>query len=147
MMERLSELGYPSTHLTIQNRMAPEILRLSKALAYEDLKCGPFAPKCGEVRWIHVDGSEKEVDHSFANPEEASAIQDIVSQMEEEDKSKTVILCPYSGTVSIGVVQTNGVEVCTVDSFQGKEMENVLLSIVRTGKTMGFWEDRRRLVA
>ena len=147
LMERLLQNGYPSTNLTVQNRMAPEILRLTNSLAYGNLECGSYAPTRGQVTWIQVNGTEQEVDHSFANAEEVSAAERIVEEMEEEDKDKTVILCPYAAQCRLMLSKKMGVQVCTVDSFQGKEMEHVLLSVVRTGHHgMGFWEDKRRIV-
>ena len=33
----------------------------------------------------------------------------------------------------------------TIDSFQGKEAEAIILTTVRTGNQTGFWNDYRRL--
>ena len=37
------------------------------------------------------------------------------------------------------------VAVHTLDSFQGKEADVIILSTVRTGNHIGFWNDYRRL--
>jgi ATP-dependent RNA/DNA helicase IGHMBP2 len=63
------------------------------------------------------------------------------------------VISPYAGQVSLlraklrGTPGGHGVEVATVDSFQGREKEAILLSLVRSNDrgNVGFLADRRRL--
>jgi len=59
---------------------------------------------------------------------------------------RTVLLTPYSAQLRRLRSSRSGVEAYTVDSFQGKEADAVVLSLVRTpGSGSGFWSDPRRL--
>ena len=39
----------------------------------------------------------------------------------------------------------NDLQIHTVDSFQGKEADAVIMTTVRSGNNVGFWNDYRRL--
>ena len=144
-MERMVQNGYPSTHLCVQNRMCPAIMNLVNSLEY-DLKCGPHAPQEGTVEWVRVPGTENEVEHSFTNEDEVNSTVELVKRLDDEEKRKAVVLCPYAAQCRLMLSRRMGVQVHTVDSFQGKEADIVFLSVVRTGKKgMGFWSDVRRV--
>ena len=56
-----------------------------------------------------------------------------------------VVITPYAAQVQLLLSRKAGVEVHTVDSFQGREADVVVLSVVRDGSGgPGFWQDARR---
>jgi superfamily I DNA and/or RNA helicase len=64
----------------------------------------------------------------------------------EAPDASVVVLCPYLAQCRAALARGTGVPVHSVDSFQGREADVVVLSIVRRGDACGFWEDARRLV-
>ena len=146
LMERLVvDLAYGNVRrLEEQNRMAPELLAFPNAAFYGGvLRCGPRAPSAGtvEVRVVS-DGREERVrETTYRNAAEADAAAELVA-----DEEGAVIITPYSGQVQLLLAQRTNREVHTVDSFQGREADFVVLSVVRDGSAgIGFWEDERRL--
>ena len=89
---------------------------------------------------------------TYSNPGEAELAaqigKDASSQREEGDADRSVvILCPYDGQKQAVQSHLPGVPVHTIDSFQGREADVVVLSLVRTGESgAGFWRDERRVV-
>lgn len=147
MMERLLSLGYENvTRLTIQNRMAPSLLSLPNSLFYDDeLVCGEFAPKEGGVEVVCLDeAKEEECGSSFSNRTEAEEAVQIASKLKEEGES-VVIITPYAAQVKLLLSHRSNVEVHTIDSFQGREADCVVLSCVRdASRGIGFWSEERR---
>ena len=141
MMERLLRLSYPSVKLNVQNRMAPEILALvNDALYNGKLECGPFAPKSGAVLFVDSDGTETCISKSYKNDGEAEKASTFA-----EDGA--VFISPYKAQCQLLLSKKTGCPVHTVDSFQGREADIVILSTVRDGSSgIGFWEDMRRVV-
>ncbi|MFW5948505.1 MAG: AAA domain-containing protein [Halolamina sp.] len=97
---------------------------------------------------------------SYRNPAEAEIVADEVAALRERgvDQSAIGVITPYTGqigcirnTLADRDVQTRGIKVNTVDSFQGSEREVILLSLVRSNdrNASGFLtfgdEGRRRL--
>ena len=147
LMQRLLSQGYGNvTCLTVQNRMCPEILKYPNEQFYEGkLTCGPHAPATGSVEHVFVEGREEEDGTSFYNLAEVHAIQSLVSEM--TDLASLVIICPYVAQCRRILALGMGVQTHTIDSFQGREEDTVIVSIVRDGtKGMGFWNDYRRVV-
>ena len=57
-----------------------------------------------------------------------------------------MLLSPYASQCRLLLAQKSGCEVHTIDSFQGREADVVVLSLVRDGtRGFGFFEDARRL--
>ena len=143
-MERLLSLAYSNVvQLSIQNRMAPEILAFPHEQMYNgSLRQGPHAPLHGRVEVVQVpDGAEETIGTSFRNRPEAVA----VAELARKDEG-AVIITPYAAQAHALLSQASGREVHTVDSFQGREADTVILSVVRDGSAgLGFWEDSRRL--
>ncbi|KXA88715.1 hypothetical protein AKJ61_04350, partial [candidate division MSBL1 archaeon SCGC-AAA259B11] len=88
---------------------------------------------------------------SKENPKEAHIATSISSKflglgLEPED---IAIIAPYDDQVDLinGRIEEENLEVDTVDGFQGREKEVVILSLVRSNreKNVGFLEDVRRL--
>lgn len=166
MLERLLDaLQYKeTTALTVQHRMAPEILAVTNARFYAGaLTCGAHAPSCGHVVRVELaedDVREEAVGTSFANAREVEACAAEVRKVmaacdrdsDNEDVTTTrcprvVLLTPYAAQARRLLAQRTGVEVHTIDSFQGREADTVVLSAVRDGSAgVGFWNDARRVV-
>lgn len=146
LMERLIESDYDNVrNLTEQNRMAPEILRLANELVYDGtLTCGPHAPLKGnvEVRLL-PNGREESDGTSYRNAAEVDAAVEILRDAEEN----AVFLCPYVSQCKLFLTRGTSRPVHTIDSFQGREAETVVLSMVRDGTagSLGFWSDLRRV--
>ena len=61
--------------------------------------------------------------------------------------SPPVLIAPYAAHCRLLLAQGTRCEVHTVDSFQGREADAVVLCLVRDGsRGAGFWSDARRLV-
>lgn len=146
LMERLMAQGYDNaTSLTEQNRMCPEILALTNGRFYDGrLTCGPHAPLSGTVRIVEVqDGREMSEGTSYYNPREVDEVQKIC----RETSSTVTVLCPYVAQCRRILALGLGVAVYTIDSFQGRETDTVVVSLVRDGTAgLGFWSDYRRFV-
>lgn len=150
LMERLLvDCQYEGVvRLRSQNRMAPQIMELSNRFLYGGtLSCGPHAPLSGrvEVRLLE-DGAEEEHGSSYRNRAEAEAVKQLAAELEEEGVlDQTVVLTPYAAQCTCILAQKTGVPVHTIDSFQGREAEVVVVSMVRSGPGFGFWADERRV--
>ncbi|CAH6720232.1 DNA polymerase alpha-associated DNA helicase A [[Candida] jaroonii] len=57
------------------------------------------------------------------------------------------IISPYNAQVSLLKKQLEGIEISTVDGFQGREKEVIIITLVRSNDNgeIGFLKDRRRL--
>ena len=146
LMERLMTQRYDNvTSLTEQNRMCPEILALTNERFYDGrLACGPHAPTSGVVRIVDVlDGQEMADGTSYYNSKEVEEVQKICS----DTSSRVTVLCPYVAQCRRILALGLGVAVHTIDSFQGREADTVVVSMVRDGTAgLGFWSDYRRFV-
>ena len=150
LMERLVvDLTYDNAiTLTEQNRMAPELLAFPNAEFYDgSLTTGPHAPASGRVRVVHADrGAEEACGTSWCNRAEAATAAAEVRRLATTDGT-AVLLAPYAAQCKLLLAQRTGYEVHTVDSFQGREADTVVLCVVRDGSSgFGFWADYRRLV-
>lgn len=147
LMERLVvNLHYPATELIVQHRMAPQLLSFPNATFYENrLTTGSGAPSHGTVEWIHVEEGKEEVigGTSMGNRAEAHRVGDLARDLEEN----AILLAPYTAQCRLLLAESTGREVHTIDSFQGREADTVILSMVRDGSvgSVGFWSDPRRL--
>jgi len=177
LFERLIELGVNSTMLLEQYRMHPCIAEFPSRQSYNGLlknavsKEMRLAPNGiiwpdfdNPVAFLPVEGGEvvSEDGHSRANPAEAGwVLQMVDSLLEGGDISTTDIgiISPYNGQVraihdlleSSGGLEKegkwNGIEVRSVDGYQGREKEVIILSAVRSNPdgNVGFLDDSRRL--
>ena len=177
LFERLIEMGVNSTMLLEQYRMHPCIAEFPSRQSYDGLlKNGVtsenrIAPNGiiwpdfdNPVAFLPVEGGEivSADGHSKANPTEAGWVLRIIdSLLDGEDISPDDIgvITPYNGQVraihdlmeSSGGLENNGkwngIEVRSVDGYQGREKEVIVFSAVRSNPegNVGFLDDSRRL--
>ena len=140
---------------------AENILQLVNAAScswYSESMLGPL------VFWDVKTGSEESVSKSLKNEQEARTVEQIVRTLlrkypEENWKDKIAVVTPYAEQVRVirdrlrqvfGVPESKPcpVEVNTVDGFQGREKDCVIVSTVRAsdeGDSIGFLRDARRM--
>ncbi|KAF8694890.1 hypothetical protein HU200_037991 [Digitaria exilis] len=187
MFERLQRAGYPVIMLTTQYRMHPEISRFPSSHFYENklLDGAAMAEKSasfhdndclGPYMFFDVaDGREhcgrNAATQSLCNEFEASAALEILTYLKnryplEFSSRKIGIITPYRSQLSLlrskftsffGPEIVAEMEINTVDGFQGREVDILVLSTVRasnssddrhhTGeaRSIGFVADVRRM--
>ncbi|RUM27684.1 MAG: IGHMBP2 family helicase, partial [Aquifex sp.] len=105
------------------------------------------------IVFIDVEGIEEQRNGStsYYNEKEASICKEIVdSLMRVGLKAKDIgVISPYEDQVNLleEILEDSEVEVKTVDGFQGREKEVIIISLVRANKEedIGFLKDYRRL--
>lgn len=152
LMERLVlEEKYPYDLLSVQRRMHDSIFQFCNDSFYSSSLTTEFgkgeeilSPPAGVIDV--KEGKVEKAGTSFRNLEEASVcVQEAKSILSLNPSFSVVILSPYSSQVREIISLNPGVPVHTVDSFQGKEADVVILSVVKQ-VDMGFWNDHRRVV-
>jgi hypothetical protein len=152
MMERLMSLGVPSELLDVQRRMNPLIAEFSNMYCYQGkLKSDYKGDNKGvsPLEIIDIKGKEKKKGNSYYNVEEGKATIDLVTEI-SKTFNNIVVISPYKSQCQVledmlSSSNIKNVKVHTLDSFQGKEADVIILSTVRTGTQIGFWNDYRRL--
>ena len=84
---------------------------------------------------------------SLQNEGELNIVQKIMKR-ELLDPLKTAFISPYSGQVTAAKeVLPTSMRISTIDSFQGQEKENIIVSLVRSNDDgdIGFLKDYRRM--
>ncbi|XP_019077812.1 uncharacterized protein LOC100265030 isoform X2 [Vitis vinifera] len=186
MFERLQRAGYPVTMLTKQYRMHPEICRFpslhfydSKLLNGENMssKLAPFHETEGLGPYVFFDVVDGQESHgrnsgtfSLCNEREADAAVEVLRLFRKRHPSEFVggrigIITPYKCQLSLlrsrfssafGSSITSDMEFNTVDGFQGREVDILVLSTVRAAgpcsaasginsSSIGFVADVRRM--
>ncbi len=140
--------------LNTQYRMREAIAGFSSAYFYEGLlQTATYLNNTGKhIHFIDTAGTghneEKGKDgHSLQNEGELQIVQKILER-EQLDISQTAFISPYAGQVAIAKeMLPNGMRISTIDSFQGQEKENIILSLVRSNdeNEIGFLKDYRRM--
>lgn len=145
IMHRLIEIGVDMKLLDTQRRMHPKIVEFSNIHFYNNkLKTeysGDFDINPFEI--INVDGIENKIGNSFSNKEEVLK----VIELSKDFKSifdNIVVISPYQAQCDLLKKMDGNLNVHTLDSFQGREADMIILCTVRTS-TLGFWNDERRL--
>jgi superfamily I DNA and/or RNA helicase len=104
----------------------------------------------GKVRFIDMAGfgegeTQNELGSTY-NLDEVKAIDSLLKS-EQFNPEKTVILSPYSAQIT-QISEKLGTKwrVSTIDSMQGQEAENILISLTRSNENqeIGFLKDYRR---
>lgn len=174
LQERLVQLYGDSVcrPLLVQYRMHEEIMRYSSAQFYDDnLRADEsvaghhLSDMAGvaedelttqAVRFIDTSGSSFDEEReaagsSLGNPEEAALavkkVKDLIALgVRPED---IAIVTPYTAQVRLlrEGLDNDVVEIGSIDSFQGREKEAVIISLVRSnqGNEIGFLKDTRRM--
>ncbi len=177
LFERLNKCGIPAHMLKTQYRMHPVIREFPSARFYDNqLDDGCLAservPPAGilwpdwdnPLAFIPVDGLEQQDEEgsSRSNYAEAAKVLSIVKGLLEVGDITTKdigIITPYNGQVRVlsdlfeqaggrNVGEPfNGLEIKSVDGYQGREKEVIVFSTVRANEAgeVGFLSDRRRL--
>jgi regulator of nonsense transcripts 1 len=169
LFERLLSNGIPAHMLTTQYRMHPTIREFPSARFYENrLEDGCSSaqrpPVAGflwpdwdkPVSFVPVHGSEieEEAGSSRSNMDEAAIVIKIVNDLlapGDISAEDIGVISPYAGQVrlirSMMNDEIDGLEIKSVDGYQGREKEIIVLSTVRANENgiVGFLSDYRRL--
>lgn len=147
MMERLMSLGYKSTLLNTQRRMHPQIAQFPNNAFYEGKLETEFTESNGSLKpyeIIGINSHEERKGTSYINEIEAKVVVSLANKLKQH-YSDTIIISPYKGQIELLKKLDPSLVIHTVDSFQGKEADAIILTTVRSGKSVGFWQDTRRL--
>ena len=169
LFERLLSNGLPAHMLTTQYRMHPTIREFPSSRFYENrLEDGCTSadrpPAAGflwpdwdkPVAFVPVHGAEMEEESgsSRSNMDEAAVVIKIVNDLlapGDLTPEDIGVISPYSGQVRLiqGMLdgQIDGLEVKSIDGYQGREKEVIVLSTVRANDSgkVGFLSNYRRL--
>ncbi|KAI0693336.1 AAA domain-containing protein [Cytidiella melzeri] len=176
LFERLVILGNRPIRLQVQYRMHPCLSEFPSNMFYEGtLQNGVTAPerlrKNVDFPWpvpdtpmfFYQNLGQEEISSSgtsFLNRTEASNVEKIVTKFFKSGvvPSQIGVVTPYEGQRSyiVNYMQFNGtlkkdlykeIEVASVDAFQGREKDYIILSCVRSNEHqgIGFLNDPRRL--
>lgn len=149
LMTRLIQLGFNSELLSVQRRMHPDIAEFSNKYFYQGKLSSNYCPPSTNVpvpplQIINVNGQECQRGTSFYNTLEVNKVLEIEQQLRKHFK-EVIIISPYKEHCKALTDQNKDIQVHTIDSYQGKEAEAIILTTVRTGQQLGFWNDYRRL--
>ena len=165
LFRRLIDLGFESYMLSIQYRMHPAIASFPSFTFYNDLlKNGVDNmqrtdygsnfrwPGSAPLFFYHIDAQEEHssTGKSYVNQSEALAVVEIVKRLGARADigiitfydAQRVVITKYANSESI-----NNIEIASVDSFQGREKDYIILSCVRSNISagVGFLGNYRRL--
>lgn len=158
LFERLMSAGMPVSMLTEQHRMSPCIRafpshefyseRLTDAKVVSERLKPAWLPSCG-FAFLDMPFSQEEIDGtSYSNPGEAAYVTELVRLLYLRGARDLAVVSPYKRQVALirnHLRKYSGVEVNTVDGFQGREKDGVIISAVRSKESLGFVVDARRL--
>ena len=141
---------HPALLLNEQYRMDQAILDLVNPYFYSNQLNSAAFLATGKVRFIDMAGfgegeTQNELGSTY-NLDEVKAIDSLLKS-EQFHPEKTVILSPYSAQIT-QIAEKLGTKwrVSTIDSMQGQEAENILISLTRSNENqeIGFLKDYRR---
>lgn len=171
LFERLAHAGLKPHLLDCQYRMHPAISafpretfydgRLADGVTAEDRPApegypwpDPARPVCLEV---HAGAERKDGDSYYNELEAEGAAAAVLGLLQAGlDRAELGVVSPYGSQVRLlrrvlqrhGVAtlrEQGGVEVASVDSYQGREKDVIVFSAVRSGGGLGFVADWRRM--
>ncbi|NXP61827.1 SETX helicase, partial [Chloropsis cyanopogon] len=142
----------PVVQLTVQYRMHPDIClfpsnyvygkTLKTARAIEENRCSSEWPFQPYLIFDVADGREERDNDSYSNPREVKLVMELIRTIKEKRKDlglrRIGIITPYSAQKKKIQEQLDSVyknnspgEVDTVDAFQGREKDCIIVSCVR----------------
>lgn len=140
--------------LNIQYRMRQSIAGFSSNYFYNNLlNTAEHLSNTGtHITFIDTAGAGYNETHgpdgvSLQNEGELSILLQLLEK-ELPDPASTAFISPYSGQVAAAKeVLPKQIRISTIDSFQGQEKENIILSLVRSNEDgdIGFLKDYRRM--
>ncbi|OSZ79863.1 hypothetical protein CAP36_00945 [Chitinophagaceae bacterium IBVUCB2] len=140
--------------LNTQYRMRPAIAGFSSQYFYNGLllTAAHLIDVGIHLTFIDTAGSGYNEKHgpdgmSLQNEGELSIVQQLLER-ENLSSSATAFISPYSGQVTAAKeLLPSPMRISTIDSFQGQEKENIILSLVRSNDDgdIGFLKDYRRM--
>ena len=140
--------------LNTQYRMKEVIAGFSNNYFYNNQLLSPaHLQNTGtHITFIDTAGSGYNEEHgadgsSLQNKGELAIVQKLL-ETEELDPLKTAFISPYAGQVAAAKeVLSKQLRISTIDSFQGQEKENIIISLVRSNDDgdIGFLKDYRRM--
>ena len=177
LFERLNKCGVSTQMLTTQYRMHPIIREFPSARFYDNLlddgcskqqrqpPAGLLWPDWDNpLAFIPVDGSEQQDEDggSRSNIAEAAKVLSVVDgllEIGDLDTNDIGVITPYNGQVRVLAdlfeqaggrgqgEKYSGLEIKSVDGYQGREKEVIVFSTVRANEhgEVGFLSDKRRL--
>jgi len=144
----------PVILLNTQYRMKEVIAGFSSNYFYNNELLSPehLQNTGSHISFIDTAGSGYHEEHgadgsSLQNKGELAIVQKLL-QTEELDPLKTAFISPYAGQVAAAKeILSKQLRLSTIDSFQGQEKENIIISLVRSNDDgdIGFLKDYRRM--
>ncbi|XP_074779469.1 putative helicase senataxin [Athene noctua] len=148
----------PVVQLTVQYRMHPDICLFPSNYVYgrtlktdkatEENRCSSDWPFQPYLIFDVGDGREERDNDSFSNPQEVKLVMELIRTIKQKRKDLGVrrigIITPYSAQKKKIQEQLDRVfrnnspgEVDTVDAFQGREKDCIIVTCVRANSTKG----------
>ncbi|KFQ09528.1 putative helicase senataxin, partial [Haliaeetus albicilla] len=148
----------PVVQLTVQYRMHPDICLFPSNYVYgrtlktdkatEENRCSSEWPFQPYLIFDVGDGREERENDSFSNPQEVKLVVELIRTIKEKRKDlglrRIGIITPYSAQKKKIQEQLDRVfknnspgEVDTVDAFQGREKDCIIVTCVRANSTKG----------
>ncbi|NXP05391.1 SETX helicase, partial [Thinocorus orbignyianus] len=148
----------PVVQLTVQYRMHPDICLFPSNYVYdrtlktdkatEEIRCSSEWPFQPYLIFDVGDGCEERDNDSFSNPQEVKLVMELIKTIKEKRKDlglrRIGIITPYSAQKRKIQEQLDRVfknnspgEVDTVDAFQGREKDCIIVTCVRANNTKG----------
>ncbi|NXW57350.1 SETX helicase, partial [Eurystomus gularis] len=148
----------PVVQLTVQYRMHPDICLFPSNYVYgrtlktdkatEENRCSSEWPFQPYLIFDVGDGREERDNDSFSNPQEVKLVMELIRTIKEKRKDlglrRIGIITPYSAQKKKIQEQLDKVfrnnspgEVDTVDAFQGREKDCIIVTCVRANTTKG----------
>lgn len=146
---------FPNVHLLdTQYRMRRSIAEFSNKYFYEGkIKTMEGLEDRGKHMYFYdtagtgFEESTGNDGHSLINQGEADLVLKLIEQ-EQLKPEETAVISPYSGQIGLlREMLPETFRISTIDSFQGQEMRNIIICLVRSNSdgTIGFLKDHRRM--